>query len=351
MLAVTPDGAWLVERRCPSRPTVWRRHRRAVHRSLPQLRRRRGRPGAHDVERLGPAPHHPRVGRARAPAGRVPGVLRAPAAAVRGHAGPLTTMSRHSRRVSSVVEHPALCRRTVVSSILTRGSGLVTGLRVPPRPAILQPSWNRPWLPHGGADDRGAGGTLRRRPLGRALLRGPRTDPVAAYLGQPAPLLARALRRVAFIRTAQRIGVTLAEIAEALANLPQSRTQTKADWARLSKRILAGPPGRADRRPGGVARRAGRVHRVRLPEPAHVQPGQPGRRAGRVGTRSGAAPTLGRMARAAAGHAGGPRAAARTPWSPSARSTGWAAGGRPAGRSRRPWPRRTPRPPCDPGRG
>jgi MerR family transcriptional regulator, redox-sensitive transcriptional activator SoxR len=42
------------------------------------------------------------------------------------------------------------------------------------------------------------------------------------------------LRRVAFIRIAQRVGVSLDDIAEALAGLPDSRTPTKADWARLS---------------------------------------------------------------------------------------------------------------------
>lgn len=43
------------------------------------------------------------------------------------------------------------------------------------------------------------------------------------------------LRRVAFIRSAQRVGLTLEEIAEALATLPQGRTPTKADWSRLSR--------------------------------------------------------------------------------------------------------------------
>jgi MerR family transcriptional regulator, redox-sensitive transcriptional activator SoxR len=42
------------------------------------------------------------------------------------------------------------------------------------------------------------------------------------------------LRRVAFIRIAQRVGVSLDEIAEALAALPDSRTPTRADWAHLS---------------------------------------------------------------------------------------------------------------------
>lgn len=42
------------------------------------------------------------------------------------------------------------------------------------------------------------------------------------------------LRRVAFIRIAQRVGLSLDEIAAALATLPRNRTPTKADWARLS---------------------------------------------------------------------------------------------------------------------
>lgn len=43
------------------------------------------------------------------------------------------------------------------------------------------------------------------------------------------------LRRVAFVRIAQRVGLTLDEIRESLASLPRSRTPTKADWARLSQ--------------------------------------------------------------------------------------------------------------------
>jgi MerR family redox-sensitive transcriptional activator SoxR len=42
------------------------------------------------------------------------------------------------------------------------------------------------------------------------------------------------LRRVAFIRAAQRVGLTLDEIAAAMASLPEGRTPTRADWARLS---------------------------------------------------------------------------------------------------------------------
>jgi MerR family transcriptional regulator, redox-sensitive transcriptional activator SoxR len=43
------------------------------------------------------------------------------------------------------------------------------------------------------------------------------------------------LRRVAFIRSAQRVGLSLEEIAEALGTLPEGRTPTKADWSRLSR--------------------------------------------------------------------------------------------------------------------
>ncbi|HEU5043174.1 MAG TPA: redox-sensitive transcriptional activator SoxR [Nocardioidaceae bacterium] len=43
------------------------------------------------------------------------------------------------------------------------------------------------------------------------------------------------LRRVAFVRSAQRVGLTLEDIAEALSTLPEGRTPTKADWARLSR--------------------------------------------------------------------------------------------------------------------
>jgi MerR family redox-sensitive transcriptional activator SoxR len=42
------------------------------------------------------------------------------------------------------------------------------------------------------------------------------------------------LRRVSFIRAAQRVGLSLDEIAEAMATLPAGRTPTKADWSRLS---------------------------------------------------------------------------------------------------------------------
>jgi MerR family redox-sensitive transcriptional activator SoxR len=43
------------------------------------------------------------------------------------------------------------------------------------------------------------------------------------------------LRRLAFIRAARNVGLSLDEVAAALATLPEGRTPTKADWARLSR--------------------------------------------------------------------------------------------------------------------
>lgn len=43
------------------------------------------------------------------------------------------------------------------------------------------------------------------------------------------------LRRVAFIRTAQQVGLTLDQVRAALAGLPDERTPSKADWARIAR--------------------------------------------------------------------------------------------------------------------
>src|SRR5262249_7546141 len=63
------------------------------------------------------------------------------------------------------------------------------------------------------------------------------------------------LRRLAFIRAARNVGLSLDEVAAALAKLPDARTPTRADWARLSKdwraRLddqIAGRLGRRDNR-------------------------------------------------------------------------------------------------------
>ena len=44
-----------------------------------------------------------------------------------------------------------------------------------------------------------------------------------------------ALRRVALIRIAQRVGIPLAEVATVLALLPDGRTPTRHDWQRISQ--------------------------------------------------------------------------------------------------------------------
>jgi MerR family redox-sensitive transcriptional activator SoxR len=43
------------------------------------------------------------------------------------------------------------------------------------------------------------------------------------------------LRRLAFVRAARNVGLTLEEIAAALATLPDGRPPTRADWIRLSR--------------------------------------------------------------------------------------------------------------------
>lgn len=44
------------------------------------------------------------------------------------------------------------------------------------------------------------------------------------------------LRRIAFIRVAQRVGLSLGEIRATLATLPAARTPTVRDWNRLAER-------------------------------------------------------------------------------------------------------------------
>ncbi len=43
------------------------------------------------------------------------------------------------------------------------------------------------------------------------------------------------LRRLAFVRAAQSVGLSLEEVRSALATLPAGRSPTKTDWARLSR--------------------------------------------------------------------------------------------------------------------
>ncbi|HEX2294554.1 MAG TPA: redox-sensitive transcriptional activator SoxR [Actinomycetota bacterium] len=43
------------------------------------------------------------------------------------------------------------------------------------------------------------------------------------------------LRRLAFVRAARHVGLSLEEIRAALRTLPEGRTPTKADWSRISR--------------------------------------------------------------------------------------------------------------------
>lgn len=43
------------------------------------------------------------------------------------------------------------------------------------------------------------------------------------------------LRRLAFIRAAQRVGLSLGDVADSLHALPADRAPTKAEWARVSR--------------------------------------------------------------------------------------------------------------------
>lgn len=44
-----------------------------------------------------------------------------------------------------------------------------------------------------------------------------------------------ALRRVSFIRVAQEVGLSLSEIRDSIASLPENRTPTEKDWRALSE--------------------------------------------------------------------------------------------------------------------
>ncbi len=63
----------------------------------------------------------------------------------------------------------------------------------------------------------------------KGLIRSERTD------GNQRRYPRATLRRVALIRAGQEVGLTLAELAEALQHLPHDSTPTKSDWHRLSR--------------------------------------------------------------------------------------------------------------------
>lgn len=47
------------------------------------------------------------------------------------------------------------------------------------------------------------------------------------------------MRRIAVVKAAQKVGISLEQIREALATLPDERTPTQKDWERLSKQWRA----------------------------------------------------------------------------------------------------------------
>ncbi|MEQ8395555.1 redox-sensitive transcriptional activator SoxR [Thalassobaculum sp.] len=55
------------------------------------------------------------------------------------------------------------------------------------------------------------------------------------------------LRRVAIIKVAQRVGIPLAEVREALSGLPAGRTPTAEDWQALSSRWRSALDARIDK--------------------------------------------------------------------------------------------------------
>jgi MerR family redox-sensitive transcriptional activator SoxR len=55
------------------------------------------------------------------------------------------------------------------------------------------------------------------------------------------------IRRLSFVKIAQELGFSLAEIREEMVKLPEGRTPTKADWERISRRFRTVLDERIDR--------------------------------------------------------------------------------------------------------
>jgi len=53
------------------------------------------------------------------------------------------------------------------------------------------------------------------------------------------------LRRLAFVRAARNVGLSLDEVARALSTLPKGRAPNRSDWTRLSRRWGAGSTSRS----------------------------------------------------------------------------------------------------------
>ena len=122
--------------------------------------------------------------------------------------------------------------------------------------------------------------------VGPPLLRGARLDPLRNV---PAPAIAATaravLRRLAFIVFAQRIGLSLEEIAGELAALPANSVPgTRGLGSDLG--ALDAARRRADRRAPAAARRVDDLHRLRVPVAPGVSAGQPRRSRGACRSRA-----------------------------------------------------------------
>lgn len=94
---------------------------------------------------------------------------------------------------------------------------------------MTQPSWQRAELTPGELAARsGVAVSALHFYERQGLIRSRRTD------GNQRRYPREMLRRVAFIRVSQRVGIPLAEIKAALDTLPEGRTPGREDWARLS---------------------------------------------------------------------------------------------------------------------
>ena len=93
-----------------------------------------------------------------------------------------------------------------------------------------KPAWDRPELTPGELSERsGVAISALHFYERQGLIHSRRTE------GNQRRYPRQTLRRVAFIRVSQRVGIPLAQIREALDTLPENRTPTVEDWARLSK--------------------------------------------------------------------------------------------------------------------
>ena len=86
------------------------------------------------------------------------------------------------------------------------------------------------WLTIGDLEDRsGVATSALRFYETKGLIESRRTD------GNQRRYVRATLRRVALIRAGQELGLSLAELADALATLPHDKTPKKRDWERLSR--------------------------------------------------------------------------------------------------------------------